>query len=94
MERVAGDVEVDHLGVADLDALLIDAGVECALYLQTGFRRRRADQLHHRDTIRQRPAAPVLRDVAEQAMLYSVPLGRARRIVVDVEGERRGAAPA
>jgi hypothetical protein len=32
------------------------------------------DQLHHRDTIRQRSAAPVLRDVAEQAMLDLVPL--------------------
>jgi len=90
MERVAGDVESLHLGVADLDALLVSALIEDALDLQACLGGRRADQLHHREAIGQRPAAPVLRYVAEQAMLYSVPLRGARRVVMDVEREAGG----
>ena len=89
MELIAGDVEAFHLGFADLDALLIAARVECALDGQTGFGRRRADQLDHGKAIRERPATPVLRDVAEQPMLDFVPLRRARRIVADVDHESR-----
>ena len=51
MERVAGDVEALHLGVADLDALLVGPRVERALDLQAGFRRGRADELDDSDTI-------------------------------------------
>src|SRR5437763_9135276 len=71
MELIAGDVEAFHLGFADLDALLIAARVECALDFQTGLGRRRSDQLDHGKAIRERPAAPVLRDVAEQPVLSS-----------------------
>ena len=74
MELIAGDVEAFHCGFADLDALLVAARVECALDLQTGLGRRRADQLDHGKAIRKRPAAPVLRDVAEQPVLDLVPL--------------------
>jgi hypothetical protein len=45
MEVVAGEVQRRHLGVADLDALLVDAGIEGALDLQSGFCGRCADQL-------------------------------------------------
>src|SRR5271165_4312015 len=71
MEVVADDVQRRHLGVADLDALLVDAGIEGALDLQSGFCGRRADQLDDGEAIGQGPAAPVLRDVAEHAMLSS-----------------------
>ena len=74
MELIASDVEAFHLGFADLDALLIAAGVECALDFQTGLGRGRTDQLDHGKAIRERPAAPVLRDVAEQPVLDLVPL--------------------
>ena len=85
MELIAGDVEAFHLGFADLDALLVAAGVECALDFQSGLGRRRADQLDHGEAIGERSAAPVLRDVAEQPVLNLVPLRRARRIVVDAD---------
>ena len=85
MEVIAGDVERGHLGVADLDALLVGPRVERALDLQAGLGRRRGNQLDDGHEIRERFAAPVLRDVAEQAMLDLVPLGRARRIVADLD---------
>jgi len=70
VERVASDVEGEHLSVRDLDGLLVDALVEHTLDLEAGLGRGGADQLHHGEAVRQRPAAPVLGDVAEQAVLY------------------------
>jgi hypothetical protein len=86
---IAGDGDGLDLGFADLDALLVAAGIECALDFQTGLGCRRTDQLDHGKAIRQRPAAPVLRDVTEQPVLDLVPLRRARRIVVDTDREPR-----
>src|SRR5262245_1934890 len=83
MERIAGDVEGGHLGVADLDAFLVGALVEQAFDLEAGLGGRGADQLDDCNAIGERAAAPVLRDVAEQAVLDLVPLRGARRIVVD-----------
>ena len=87
MELITGDVDAFHLGFADLDAFLVAACVECALDFQAGLGRRRADQLDYGKAIRERPAAPVLRDMAEQPVLDLVPLRRARRIVVDADRE-------
>ena len=87
MELIAGDVEAVHLGVADPDALLVAARIERAFDFQTGFGRRCTDQLDHGKAICERPAAPVLRDVAEQPVLDLVPLRRAGRIVVDTDDE-------
>src|ERR1017187_1126437 len=87
MEVIAGDVQRVHLGVADLDALLVCAGIERAFDLQSGFRGRRADQLDDGEVIGEWPAAPVLSDVAEHAVLYLVPLRRSRRIVENVQGK-------
>ena len=87
MERVAADVEGLHLRVADLDAHFVGPLVERAFDFQAGFGRCRADQFDHGDPIGERPAAPVLRDVAEQAVLDAVPFGRARWIVVNVDDE-------
>ena len=42
--------------------------------LETGLGRRCPDQLDDGQTIGQRPAAPVLRDMAEQPVLNLVPL--------------------
>ena len=74
MERVAADVESFHFGVGDLDALLIGPLIECALYLEPGFGGRRGDQLDHCGAADEWLGAPVLRDVAEQAVLDLVPL--------------------
>ncbi len=100
MEVIACDVEHLHLGIADLDALLVGARVEGALDFQSGFGCRRADRLDDGETIRQRAGTPgllrrsglrlrrrILRNVAEHAVLDLIPLGCARRIVVDVEHE-------
>ena len=87
MERVTLNVERLHLGVADLDALFVSARVQRALDFQAGLGCRRRDQLDDSHAIRERPAAPGLRDVAEQAVLDPVPLRCARRIMVDVEHE-------
>lgn len=57
MERIAYDVESCYLGILDLDALVIDAGVEGARDLQAGFGGGCANQLDDGDTIGQRPAA-------------------------------------
>ena len=61
MERIAGDVEGVHFGVADLDAFFIGSLVERASDLEARLCRRRADEFDDGDTIRQRPAAPVPR---------------------------------
>src|SRR5215216_1437231 len=87
MELITSDVEALHLGFADLDALLVAAGIEGAVDFQATLGRCCADQLDHGKPIRQRPATPVLRDVAEQPVLDLVPLRCARRIVVDADRE-------
>ena len=74
MERVAGDVEGGHFGVADLEAFGVGVFVEFAANGETGFCRRRRDQFDDRRSAGQRTPAPVLRDVTEQAMLDLVPL--------------------
>jgi hypothetical protein len=74
MELIAGDVEGFHYGFAHLDAFLIAAGVERALDRETGFGRCRSDQFDDGKAVGKRPAAPVLRDVAEQPVLDLVPL--------------------
>jgi hypothetical protein len=73
MERIATDVEAFHLGIADLDAFLIDPRVERALDLEPGLGRGRRDQLDDGGMIHKRPAAPILGDATEQAMFDLVP---------------------
>src|SRR4051812_14545280 len=86
MERVAAYVEGVDLGIADLDALLVGSLIENAFDFQSRLGRGCGDQLDDGGAALQWPAAPVLRDVAEQAMLDLVPLGRAWRIVADLDG--------
>ena len=74
MERVAADIEGIHLGIADLDALLVGALVENAFDLQSRLGRGCRNQFDDRGAALQWPAAPVLRDVAEQTVLDLVPL--------------------
>src|ERR1700677_4155957 len=81
MERIAFDVERRHFCIADLDAFFIGVGVEFAADGQARLGRGRGDQLDDRRLTRERPTAPVLGDMAEQAVLDLVPLRRAGRIV-------------
>ena len=76
MECIATDVEAFHLGGADFDAFLLHPCVEGALDFEPGLCRCRCDQLDDGGMIRERPAAPILGDAAEQAMYRAAALGR------------------
>jgi hypothetical protein len=79
MELIATNVEAFHLCVSDFDAFFVNPCVEGALDFEPGLCRCRCDQLDDGGTIRERSAAPILGDVAEQAMLdlvhFDVPGG-------------------
>ena len=87
MEGVAGEVNGVELGVADLDTFFICARIDRAFDFQSGRCRRRADQLDDRETVGERTSAPVLGDVAEQAVFDPVPLGRAGRMMMHLDRE-------
>ena len=87
MEVIAFDVEAGHLGVGDRAALLVGPGIEDAVDREPGLGWSGADELDHGETIGERAAAPVLRDVAEQPVLDPIPLRGARRVVMDVDRE-------
>jgi hypothetical protein len=53
---------------------LVDPCVECALNFEPGLGRCRGDELDDGSVVCERPAAPVLRDAAEQAVFDLVPL--------------------
>jgi hypothetical protein len=81
VELVSLDLDSGELGVADPDlgrvAVLIQPGVD----LQPGARGRSGDQVDDRLVAGQRLAAPVDRDVAEQAVLDPIPLRGAGRVI-------------
>ena len=87
MELVAANVESFHLGVADFDAFVVGSSVERTLDAQPGFGCCGGDEFDHGHSADKRAGAPVLRDVAEKAVLDPVPLRYARRIVADMDGE-------
>ena len=89
MERVSSDVEGLQRSFTDLDAFLVDPRVEGTFDLEPGRGCGCRDELDDGGSIRKRPAAPVLRDPAEQAMLYLIPFRRARRIMPDLYGQAR-----
>ena len=67
-----------HLGFGDLDAFLVGPGVEGALDFEPGLGACRRDELDDSGVVCERPAAPVLSDAAEQAVLDPVAFRRAR----------------
>jgi hypothetical protein len=85
MERIATDVEALRLGIADLDAFLIDPCVEGTLDFDPG--RGRRDQLDDGCMIRERLVAPILGVATEQAIADRVPLRCARWTVPDLGRE-------
>ena len=85
MEYVALDVESQHLGIADLDALRVVACIKLASYRQTCLGRRGRDQFNHGFPADQGCAPSVLCDVAEQAVLDLVPLRCARRVMAHLK---------
>ena len=89
MKRMRVQREVVHLRAGDNAARRVASLVQFGFDAQTGGRAGVADQLDHRLEGAERTAAPILRDVAEEAMLDLVPLARAR-----AENARRGCAGA
>src|SRR5712691_5843456 len=89
MEGVTCDVKRLHLGIADLDALLVIARIKRAFDPEAGFGCRCSDGLDHGKTTCEGSGAPVLGNVTEQAMLDFVPLRGARRIVMNVDCKAR-----
>src|SRR5262250_279668 len=85
MEHVASYVEGIDLGIADLYALLVCSLIENTFDLQSLLGGGCGDQFDDGSAALQWPAAPVLRDVAEQTVLDLVPLGSAWRIVANLD---------
>ena len=73
MKSVAFDIQRGHFGVAHLDAFGVGLGVEFAADLQTCLGGGCGNEFHHGGPARQRSPAPILRDVAKQAVLDLVP---------------------
>src|SRR5208337_4385754 len=82
-----GHVEGRHFRVRDLDALWIGVAIEFAADFETGFRRGVGDQFDDDEEAEEWRRAPVLRDVAEHAMLDLVPLRSPWRIVANLNDQ-------
>src|SRR3954469_6627167 len=87
MERVALDGELGHLGIRDLDALGIAAGVDLAADGQAGLGGRGADQLNDNLMADQRLAAPGPGDVGEEPVFDPVPFAGPGRQVRHGDGQ-------
>ena len=74
MKGIALDIEFCHFGVCDLHAFWIGVSIDVAGDGESGIGCRGADQLDDDLVAYERLAAPVLRDVGEEAMLDPVPL--------------------
>ena len=89
MEGMARNVKRLHLGIGYLDAFLVIAHIEGAFDLEAGFGCRCGDGFDHGKTTCERPGAPSLGYVTEQAMFDFIPLRCARRIVMNVDCKAR-----
>ena len=87
MECVTSYVEGRHFRIGNLYPFGIGVGIEFALNFEASVRPRVGDQLDHGEAVGERRSAPVLRDVAEHAMLDLVPLRGPRRIVADLDDQ-------
>src|SRR5918994_2303986 len=71
VKGIALNVESGHFSGGDLDTLLVSVGVQFAFDRQAGRRGGSGDQFDHGEAAGQGAATPVLRDMAEKAMLAS-----------------------
>src|SRR6266536_4553344 len=85
MPGVAGDREVFHLPVADLDTGQVGGSIELGGHGQPGGRGCGGYQVNDRLVAGQGPAAPVPGDLGEQAVFYLVPLAGTRWQVTDAD---------
>ena len=83
---VTFQIDLSHLFIADGDAFGVGALVDFGSDAQPGCRRR-ADETDDRGQTRQRFAAPVHGDVAEEPMFDLVPFAGAGRVVTHGDGE-------
>ena len=73
MERVAGEVDVSHLEIGNLDAFGIFLFVQLGAHLEAGICCRRGDQLDDRAIATQWLSPPVDGNEGEQPVFYLVP---------------------
>ena len=81
---MALNVEGSHFGIADFDALGVEALVNVASDSEAGIGGSGADQLYDDVVADERFAAPVLGDVGKEAMLDAVPFAGAGRQMATV----------
>jgi len=79
VKGIALNVEGGHLSGGDLDTLLVSVGVQFALNRQTGRCGRGGNQFDDGQAAGQGAGPPVLRNMAEKAVLDLVPLGSSGR---------------
>src|SRR5258706_6145582 len=89
MESVRAQGQCTHFGTADFGAGRISTLGQSCLDSKTGRRARVPDQLDDSLPGPKRLASPVLRDVAEESMLYLVPLARAWWEVTHADSQAR-----
>src|SRR5215469_10770041 len=87
VERGGFELHGGQFGICDLDPGWVGTRVQSRLDLQSSTRGGVADEVDDHLQADEWPAAPVLRDVAEQAVLDHVPLAGARRQVAHAEAE-------
>src|SRR5438270_1513109 len=90
VKRMPLEADGRHLRVGDGHAAGVAALIDLRPNAQTGAAVRGTDQAHDGGQIHEWRAAPVHRDVREQAMFDAVPLAGARRKVTD--GDREAGA--
>src|SRR2546426_1244865 len=90
MEGMWVQRQASHLRVGHHDARRIATLVQFRLDSQTGRGPRMANQRDDCFKGAERTPAPVLRDVAEEAVVDLVPFARARRGVRDADAEAEG----
>src|SRR5688500_20279791 len=83
MESMSLEIEGVHVGVGDLNAFRVGICIELAADGEAGFGGGRSDQLDDGLIADERPAAPVLGDEREEAVLDLVPFAGAWREMTD-----------
>src|SRR5919204_4307154 len=90
MKLVAAETNGGKLLFADLTSLRVSFLIKPTVYFKPFLRARRADQVDHYLIRGQRHAAPVARNMAEQARLDFVPLAGPRRVMGDLDNDPQG----
>src|SRR4051794_30311405 len=89
MELGRSDWKRLQLLLADVNPWLVGSIVQFRLDLQALASAGVGDEIDHHLVAEERPTPPILRDMAEHAMLDAVPFARARRKMADAQLKTR-----